>query len=62
MPAASRRRPQATAGPIEAAAALSRSGVRQDQPMTELTDVSGAFGYGDSILDHEWTARRSSGR
>ena len=25
-------------------------GMRQYQPMTELTDVSGAFGYGDSIL------------
>ena len=24
--------------------------MRQYQPMTELTDVSGAFGYGDSIL------------
>jgi len=29
---------------------VSRSGMRQYQPMTELTDVSGAFGYGDSIL------------
>jgi RimJ/RimL family protein N-acetyltransferase len=53
MPAGSRRRPQATAGPIEAAAAQSRSGMRQDQLMTELTDVSGAFGYGDSILAGE---------
>jgi hypothetical protein len=46
--------------------------------MTELTDVSGAFGYSDSILagervrlrgevlmsilDHEWAARRPSGQ
>jgi RimJ/RimL family protein N-acetyltransferase len=32
---------------------LLESGIRQYQPMTEFTDVSGAFGYGDSILAGE---------